>query len=51
VAPSRLFHGFTREETLRFFSSDHLSDNGTAYFTRAIMPALLRAFEDHATSN
>lgn len=46
VPPARLFAGFTHEETLRFFSSDHLNENGAIYFTRVVAPALLRVFED-----
>jgi hypothetical protein len=44
IPPARLFRGFSEEETLRFFSSDHLNRNGAVFFTRAVMPALLEAY-------
>jgi hypothetical protein len=47
VPPARLFAGFDEEEVKRFFVSDHLNENGTIYFTRAVAPALLQAFADH----
>lgn len=49
IAPARLFGAYTREEALRFFSSDHLNDNGAIYFTRAVTPALLQVFRDANT--
>jgi hypothetical protein len=50
IPPARLFGGYTREEALHFFSSDHLNDNGAIYFTTAVAPALVRVFEDHAAT-
>lgn len=49
IPPARLFGDFTREEALRFFSSDHLNDNGAIYFTRAVTPALLQVFRNANT--
>jgi len=48
VPPAWLFGDFTRAEALRFFSSDHLNDNGAIYFTAAVTPALLEVFSEHA---
>jgi hypothetical protein len=47
IPPARLFAGFDEEEVRRFFVSDHLNENGTIYFTRAVAPALLQAFVEH----
>jgi hypothetical protein len=44
IPPARLFRGFSEQETLRFFSSDHLNQNGAAFFTRAVTPALLEVY-------
>lgn len=44
IPPADLFEGFNRADTLKFFSSDHLNDNGAFYFTRAVTPALIRAY-------
>lgn len=41
VPPTRLFGGFSDDDTLKFFSSDHLNENGAHFFTRAVAPALL----------
>jgi hypothetical protein len=46
IPPARLFSGFSPEETLRFFSSDHLNRNGAVFFTKAVMPALLEAYAE-----
>jgi len=46
VPPARMFADKTFEESMRFFASDHLNENGAMYFTRAIMPALLRIYSD-----
>ncbi|MBI5772286.1 MAG: hypothetical protein HZA89_00915 [Verrucomicrobia bacterium] len=47
VPPARLFAGLGDEEIKRLYSSDHLNDNGNAYFTRAVTPALVRVFTEH----
>jgi hypothetical protein len=47
VPPSRLFQRFSDAEVKRFFSSDHLNQNGTVYFTHTITPALIQVFRDH----
>jgi hypothetical protein len=51
IPPARLFAGFDAEEVERFFVSDHLNENGTIYFTRAVTPALLQAFADHEAAD
>lgn len=50
VPPTRLFEGFSVGDTHRFFASDHLNENGAIYFTRVVTPALLRVFDESATS-
>lgn len=44
IPPANLFERFSRADTVKFFSSDHLNDNGAIYFTRAVTPALLRVY-------
>jgi hypothetical protein len=51
IPPARLFAGLTNDEIRRLFVSDHFNENGTIYFTRAVTPALLRAFTDHAAED
>jgi hypothetical protein len=51
IPPARLFRGFSEEETLRFFSSDHLNQNGAAFFTRAVTPALLEVYRARAQAD
>jgi hypothetical protein len=47
VAPARLFRDLTEREIERFYYNDHLNENGARRFTRAVMPALLRLYDDH----
>jgi hypothetical protein len=51
VPPARMFRGFTDDEVKRFFSSDHLNDNGRFYFTRMVTPALVQVFLGHETTH
>jgi len=51
IPPTRLFAGMSDAEVERFFLNDHLNENGTIYFTRAVMPALLRLATEHDKTN
>jgi hypothetical protein len=42
IAPNRLYEGMTREQVANFYyDGRHFNANGNAYFTRALLPALL----------
>lgn len=47
IPPAKLFRGFDEAETYKFFSSDHLNENGAIYFTHTVMPALLKVYMDN----
>jgi hypothetical protein len=51
IPPTRLFAGMSEAEIERFFLNDHLNENGAIYFTRAVMPALLRIVAEHAKAD
>jgi hypothetical protein len=51
IPPTRLFAGMSQAEVERFFLNDHLNENGTIYFTRAVMPSLLSIVVEHAKAD
>ena len=51
VPPARMFQAFSADETERFFLNDHLNENGAIYFTKFVMPALLRTYQDLAQTD
>jgi hypothetical protein len=52
AAPSaQLFAGMDRPKFLHFYRDAHLNENGSRYFTNAIIPALMRAYDQSAIAN
>jgi hypothetical protein len=52
AAPSaQLFAGMDRREFLHFYRDAHFNENGTRYFTGAILPALLKAYDQSPITN
>ena len=46
IAPRRLFGPLPESDRRKLFAQfDHLNENGQRYFTRALIPALLRVYE------
>jgi hypothetical protein len=48
VPPARLFAGLRDDEIKRLYVSDHFNANGAVFFTRAILPGLLRRYRETA---
>ena len=51
VPSAQLFAGMDRSRFEHFYRDAHLNENGTRYFTEAIIPALLRAYDRGALNN
>lgn len=48
VPEARLFAGYDEASLRRLFYNEHMNENGGRLFTRAITPALVKAYERHA---
>jgi hypothetical protein len=46
VPPAELFAGLSADEIKKLYWNDHFNANGSRYFTKAIMPALLQLYRD-----
>lgn len=52
IPPSVLFAGLNEDEIERLYcDTEHLNINGNEFFTRAVLPAILKVYDDHATKN
>jgi hypothetical protein len=52
VPKARLFAGLSPDEVQRFYSDRvHLNPNGRPYFTRVLMPAILKLYDQEAKAD
>ncbi|MGD0547519.1 MAG: hypothetical protein ABR991_06775 [Terracidiphilus sp.] len=48
IPSAQLFEGMDRTQFDRFYRDAHLNENGSRYFTQAILPAMLQAYDEAA---
>jgi hypothetical protein len=46
VPNAKLFGGLTGEQITRLYYDNHLNANGMDYFTRAVLPGILKAYDE-----
>lgn len=52
IPPAELYEGLTDSEITKLhYDPEHMNANGNAYYTRAILPAIIKSFETHAAKN
>lgn len=52
IAPAILYAGLSEDEIeLLHYDDEHLNANGSEFYTRAMMPAILEIYEKHAAKN
>ncbi len=51
IPPATLFAGLSDEEIKRLYYDEHTNVNGSEFFTRAVLPAILKIYDEHAAKN
>lgn len=52
IPPSILFAGLSEDEIERLYcDTEHFNINGNEFFTRAVLPAILKVYDDHAAKD